>query len=149
MINSLRITPTLPVVDLERAKRFYQEKLGLEIKMEDGMGVLFESGSSTLYIYKRAPTKADHTVVSFEVEDLESEVQDLRDKGVKFEEYNIPEMGIKTVNGISTYCVEDVEDKTAWLKDTEGNILGIHERVGEKVPVGSWHESTTHYTEKR
>lgn len=130
MISNSKITPTLPVVDLNRAKRFYHETLGLKISTEDNMGVLFESGDcSMLYIYKRGPTKADHTVVSFEVEDIDSEVRDLRRKGIEFEEYDISDMGLKTVNGIATYRGEEYEEKTAWFKDTEGNIIALHQMV--------------------
>jgi len=72
-----------------------------------------------LYVYQRSATKADHTVASFKVNDLEAEVKELKAKGVKFEEIAIP--GIKTVNGIATMG----KMKAAWFKDTEGNILSI------------------------
>jgi hypothetical protein len=75
-----------------------------------------------MYLYQRAATKADHTVATFMVDDIEKEVMELRGKGVKFEEYNIPSMKIKTVNGIATYG--DMM-KAAWFKDTEGNILSL------------------------
>jgi predicted enzyme related to lactoylglutathione lyase len=137
MVSNSRISPTLPVVDLERAKKFYHETLGLKINLEDQSGVMFESGDgSLLYIYQRGPTKADHTVASFKVDDIESEVRDLRGRGIKFEEYDIPSMGLKTINGISTWTSEEYEAKSAWFKDTEGNILGLV----QMVKVGTRHE---------
>ncbi len=126
MIANSKILPSLPAVDLSRAKKFYHETLGLKIDWEDARGVMFESGDgSMLYIYKREPTKADHTAVVFQVEGIDSEVKELRRKGIKFEEYDIPGLGVKTVDGISTRRVGDYEAKSAWFKDTEGNILSL------------------------
>jgi len=143
MISNSKVTPTLPVVDLERARRFYRDTLGLKISAEDSMSVLFEAGGCNLYLYKRAPTKADHTVASFEVDDVRKEVDELRRKGIKFEEYDIPEMGLKTVNGIATMRSEQFENTSAWFKDTEGNILAVvhmtplHQPQTNRGPVGA------------
>ncbi len=115
-----RVYPTLPVVNLERAKKFYQEKLGLKVVKEDpSPGALLESGGSYLYLYQRAATKADHTVASFSVEDVESTMRELRNKGVKFEEYDLP--NLKTVRGL--FSMDSY--KAAWFKDPEGNIIVI------------------------
>jgi catechol 2,3-dioxygenase-like lactoylglutathione lyase family enzyme len=123
MLNSASVYATLPVVDLKRARKFYEEKLGLKVIKEDpSPGVTLQAGNGThLYLYQRGATKADHTVADFVVANVEAEVKQLKAKGVKFEEYNIPSMGIKTVNGVAT--MEGY--KAAWFKDTEGNILGI------------------------
>jgi hypothetical protein len=92
------------------------------VREDPGPGMLLEAGKgSRLYLYQRGATKADQTVANFTVGDVEAEVKALKAKGVKFEEYNMPEMGLKTVNGIATMD----GFKTAWFKDTEGNILGI------------------------
>ncbi|MFH1031416.1 MAG: VOC family protein [Chloroflexota bacterium] len=123
MLYSASVRATLPVVDIKRAKKFYQEKLGLKVVKEDpspGAFLQCRDGSS-IYLYQRGATKADHTVANFTVKDVEAEVKDLKAKGMKFEEYDIPGMGIKTVNGIATMG----EYKGAWFKDTEGNILSV------------------------
>jgi hypothetical protein len=70
-------------------------------------------------MYKRDSTKADHTVASFMVDDIEIEVNHLKEKGVIFEEYDLP--NIKTINSIAT----SGSYKSAWFKDTEGNIIGL------------------------
>jgi catechol 2,3-dioxygenase-like lactoylglutathione lyase family enzyme len=135
MVANSRISTTLPVVDMNRAKKFYRDTLGLRIKMEDEMGVGFETNAGCdIYLYQRSPTKADHTVLAFEVENIESEVRELRNKGIKFEEYDIPEMHIRTVNGIASYTSKDWETKSAWFKDPEGNILSLVQmvRVGSR-----------------
>ena len=123
MLSKAAATPTLPVVDLDRARKFYEGKLGLKVVEEDpSQGLMVECGKCTnLYLYKRAATKADHTVVSFEVDDIETEVSELKKRGITFEEYDIPSMGIKTVNGIASMNGE----RAAWFKDTEGNILSV------------------------
>jgi predicted enzyme related to lactoylglutathione lyase len=115
----------VPVTDLQRARTFYQEALGLPFKgtLPNG-NALFTCHGATLALYQRAsPTKADHTALSFEVEDVGAAVKALSARGVAFEEYDLP--GLKTVDGV---CVLGSE-KAAWFKDTEGNILCIHQNV--------------------
>ena len=123
MLGKAMVAPTLPAVDLKRARKFYEEKLGLKVVMEDpSPGIMIQAGKGTmLYVYQRGPTKADHTVASFAVDNIEAEVKELKQKGVKFEEYDIPSMGLKTVNGIAAMG----KMKSAWFKDTEGNILSV------------------------
>lgn len=129
MLTNSPIRPTIPVADLNRAKKFYEITLGLKSvpdnNNETTPGVaVFECGNSTLIeLYQRSPSKADHTVATFEVSNIEEEVNVLRGKGVNFEEYDMPE--IKTQNGIATQG----SMKAAWFKDSEGNILCIHQRI--------------------
>ena len=123
MLSNAMIAPTVPAVDLKRARKFYEETLGLKVVMEDpSPGIMLQCGKGTmLYVYQRGATKADHTVASFAVDGVEAEVKELKRKGVKFEEYDIPAMKLKTVNGIATIGGM----KSAWFKDTEGNILSV------------------------
>ena len=86
--------------------------------------MLFECGQGTiLYVYeRRGGTKADHTLAGWLVDDVEETVQELREKGVVFEQYDRPDLktdkrGIAEIDGA----------KAAWFKDTEGNILSITE----------------------
>ncbi len=121
------ITPDLPVMDMGRARAFYEEVLGFSPASSSKSGVMYQLGATGgLYLYSRSATRADHTEASFLVDDLEKEVQDLRGRGVEFEEYDMPGMGIKTVNGIAT--MED--GKAAWFRDTEGNILSLNQHLG-------------------
>jgi predicted enzyme related to lactoylglutathione lyase len=128
MLTNSPIRPTIPVADLNRAIKFYEITLGLKPVPDNnettpGIAV-FECGNSTLIeLYQRGPSKADHTVATFEVSNIEEEVNVLRGKGVNFEEYDMPE--IKTQNGIATQG----SVKAAWFKDSEGNILCIHQRI--------------------
>jgi len=111
-------------VDLERACRFYRETLGLrEARNTAEGGVLFQAGDGTdLEVVRRdAPTKAEHTAITFEVSDVEREINDLERRGVRFEDYDLP--GLRTERHIATMGSE----KAAWFKDPEGNILCIHQ----------------------
>ena len=126
MLTNKTILPILPVVDLGRARKFYEERLGLKPEPDSitDTGVVYQAGHGTkLEIDKRdKPTKAEHTALSFEVEDLEREVADLERHGVRFEDYDLP--GLKTdhhiaqINGMLA----------AWFKDPDGNILCLHQQ---------------------
>ena len=85
---------------------------------------IYECGNGThTELYQRGASKADHTVATFEVSKIEEEVNALREKGIIFEEYDMPE--IKTQNGIATQG----SVKAAWFRDSEGNILCIHQTI--------------------
>ncbi len=124
MLANYPMTTMLPVVDLPRAQRFYEQSLGLKpLGAQPNGTFLFDCHGSQLALYPRDQTKADHTAVSFEVEDIESEVKDLTRRGVEFQDYDLPNS--KTVNKV---CVMGSE-KAAWFKDTEGNILCLHQSL--------------------
>lgn len=127
MLNKAKAITTVPVVDITRATEFYEKTLGFKLVDSNMSGrqfpdAMFKAGGDTrIYLYQRDATKADHTIVSFEVDDIEKSVKDLRGKGVVFGEYNTP--AVKTVNSIATLG----KVKTAWFADTEGNLLAISE----------------------
>jgi catechol 2,3-dioxygenase-like lactoylglutathione lyase family enzyme len=125
MLSSAQVTTMLPAADVERARRFYEEKLGLRSAERRPNGeVVFRCGGTTFALYPRGePSHADHTALSFEVDDVEREVRDLSSRGVRFEDYDLP--NLKTVDHV---CVLG-GDKAAWFKDTEGNILCIHHEL--------------------
>jgi catechol 2,3-dioxygenase-like lactoylglutathione lyase family enzyme len=121
MLADARVAAVVPAVDLDRARSFYEEKLGL--KAASGAdGLMFECGQGTiLALYERSePTKAEHTVAAWEVENIEEAVQGLGARGVVFEQYDLP--GLKTdEQGIASVGPA----RGAWFKDTEGNILSL------------------------
>jgi catechol 2,3-dioxygenase-like lactoylglutathione lyase family enzyme len=128
MLSSSRVTTILPVVDPERARDFYGRVLGLTDLGPSGDGkYLFETKSGLLaLLQKPQPTKAEHTAISFEVHDAGAAVEALTSRGVVFEDYDLP--GLKTVDKV---CILGSE-KAAWFRDTEGNILCIHELIRPK-----------------
>lgn len=115
-----KATPVLPAEDMERAKAFYTEKVGLSILFEMPEGAAFGCGDgTTIFIYPHERTLATHTTASFVVENVVAEVARLREQGVVFEEYDDPEL--KTENGIA----QQSSGSGAFFTDTEGNIIGI------------------------
>ena len=126
MLTKAPVTTMLPVKDLERAREFYEKKLGLKPigARQDGKFLFAGGDGGTLALFpKPEGTKAEHTAVSFLVKDIAREIRDLKQRGVVFEDYDFP--GLKTENHV---CVLGSE-KAAWFKDTEGNYLCLHEDV--------------------
>jgi catechol 2,3-dioxygenase-like lactoylglutathione lyase family enzyme len=125
MLKSARIVPYIPVANVARARKFYEEKIGLVAKEEYAGGVVYECGDgSWVFMYPSAGAGTSRASTAFwAVNDVVAEVAALRKKGVVFEEYDMP--GLKTVNGIAT----GGGAKTAWFKDSEGNILAISQRL--------------------
>ena len=127
MLASAPIFAVLPATDLERARSFYEDKLGLRrLPYSSSEELYFEAGVGTvLLIYKRdVPTKAEHTVAGFMVDNIEQVIGHLNSVGVHMEQYDLP--GIKTdERGIA----EMDGEKSAWFTDTEGNILAVVEGV--------------------
>ncbi|MGH3715381.1 MAG: VOC family protein [Micromonosporaceae bacterium] len=123
MLADLSVHPTIPARDLERAKRFYRDILGLKVTEERPEGISFESGDTKLYLYPTfTPEVAAHTLASWDVADLDAEMTELRGRGITFEEYDFP--GLKTENGVAELGGE----RGCWFKDSEGNILALGQR---------------------
>jgi len=113
----------LPVIDLARARRFYEDGLGLAPlgSRPDGKFIYSCGGTEVALFPKPGGTKAEHTALSFRVSDIARAIAELKTRGVVFEDYDFP--GLKTVEHV---CVLGAE-KAAWFRDTEGNILCLHE----------------------
>jgi tRNA-Thr(GGU) m(6)t(6)A37 methyltransferase TsaA len=123
----------LPAQDLERARRFYREKLGLEPVDERPGGLLYRGPGGEFALFQSAgAASGEHTQMGWEVEDIEAAVRELHERGVVFEDVDVP--GLRTRDGIA-----DVEgnypskggrgERAAWFRDSEGNLLGMGQRV--------------------
>jgi len=124
MLADRPIHTALPATDLERARRFYAEKLGLTLEtelpdMRDGL--FYRCGGGTRFLLFPSPNAASgtHTQMTWRTNDIEAEVAALKARGIIFEEYNTPE--VKTVNSVATIG----QSKGAWFKDSEGNLLAL------------------------
>ena len=127
MLTHTPMTTILPVKDLNRARDFYENKLGLKAEglQDDGKFVLRCGGGARLALFPKPDgTKAEHTAASFEVRDVDAAIAELKARGVVFNDYDFP--GFKTVGHV---CVLGSE-KAAWFNDPEGNILCLHEEIG-------------------
>lgn len=121
MLKDAPYFPYVPVSDLERARKFYEQTLGLDRGEELEVGVLYRCAQdSNFYMYPSEFAGTSKASTAFwQVADVEAEKAELESRGVKFEEYDMP--GVKTENGIAT----GGGAKAAWFKDSEGNILAI------------------------
>ncbi|WP_426997795.1 VOC family protein [Pseudarthrobacter sp. N5] len=125
MLKELDLMAVLPAKDMTRARNFYRDVLGLEpSEAMDEENLLYRSGNGAAFlIYKtdNAGT-AKNTQMGWATDNIEGEVEELRGRGVVFEEYDFP--GLKTENGIAATSV----GKAAWFTDSEGNILNLFQR---------------------
>jgi catechol 2,3-dioxygenase-like lactoylglutathione lyase family enzyme len=125
MLAGTQVTCMLPVKDLARARRFYEEGLRLEAigQKPDGKFVYRCGGTEIALFPKPEGTRAEHTALSFAVPDILAAIAELKGRGVTFEDYDLPDF--RTVEHV---CVLGSE-KAAWFRDPEGNILCLHEDI--------------------
>lgn len=127
MLENAQIMASIAVSNLEKAIDFYQNTLGLsptERSKKQGELIMQTNEGSMVVLHEPLRSVSEHTIAAFVVDDLESTVEELRQAGVKFEDYDLP--GLKTVNSIAT----SPTGKCAWFKDPDGNILAINQRSG-------------------
>jgi predicted enzyme related to lactoylglutathione lyase len=124
MLSTAPIRPYIPVSDVARARKFYEQTVGLTPKEEFAGGVIYECGGAEVFMYPTSNAGTSKASQAFwEVDDVEAEVAELKARGVVFEEYDMP--GLRTRNGIAV----GGGAKTAWFRDTEGNILAVSQRL--------------------
>jgi predicted enzyme related to lactoylglutathione lyase len=131
MLTTSRVEANIPAADLARARAFYADKLGLTpVRDIAGVNLVYRTdGGTTFNVYETAYAgQAGHTIAQWHVDDIESEVHDLKAKGVEFEVY--PDMpGVRWDGEIAS--IEGL-GRAAWFKDSEGNVLC----VDQEVPAG-------------
>ncbi|HYZ84993.1 MAG TPA: VOC family protein [Bryobacteraceae bacterium] len=129
MLEHSDVAARLPAQDLQRAKAFYSDKLGLKPREERPGGLRYRCGDGWFSLFESAGAPSGtHTQLGWEVDDIEATVAELRARGVVFEEYDLP--GLKTVGGIAQVKGNypsrgGIGEKAAWFRDSEGNLLGI------------------------
>jgi catechol 2,3-dioxygenase-like lactoylglutathione lyase family enzyme len=133
MLEDSKVATRLPAQDLQRARMFYADKLGLEPVDEQAEGLLYRCGGSEFALFKsaRAPS-GEHTQMVWEVEDVDAVVAELRDRGVAFEQYDFP--GLTMADGIADVqggwpSKGDKGLRVAWFKDSEGNLLSLGQHL--------------------
>jgi predicted enzyme related to lactoylglutathione lyase len=123
----------LPAQDLERARRFYAEKLGLHPVEEREGGLRYRCGSTLFSLFaSTGEPSGRHTQMGWKVDDIEATLAELRGRGLEFEEYDFP--GFETRDGIvdipGTYPSEGgVGERAVWFRDSEGNLIGIGQAI--------------------
>jgi catechol 2,3-dioxygenase-like lactoylglutathione lyase family enzyme len=121
MLANQNAVANIAVKDLSRAREFYEDTLGLtQVANEGDELIVFKSGNSTLNVYRSEYAGTNKaTAVTWEVKDVEGEVEALKSKGVAFEHYEMP----NTTRKGDIHICGDM--KVAWFKDPDGNILNI------------------------
>jgi catechol 2,3-dioxygenase-like lactoylglutathione lyase family enzyme len=133
MLDASDVATRLPAQDLERARRFYADKLGLEPVEERPGGLRYRCGSGQFALFESAGAPSGtHTQMAWVVDDIEAVVEELRRRGVVFEEVDVP--GLRTVNGIAEVegnypSAGGIGERAAWFRDSEGNLLGIGQPI--------------------
>ncbi|TDU80162.1 VOC family protein [Streptomyces sp. KS 21] len=128
-----RVSTRLPAQDLDRARRFYAGTLGLEPVDERPGGLLYRCAGTEFVLFKSTgASPGTFTQMALEVDDIEAAVSALKQRGVVFEEVNVP--GFRTKDGIAeiegNYPSKGARgERGAWFRDSEGNLLGMGEPV--------------------
>jgi catechol 2,3-dioxygenase-like lactoylglutathione lyase family enzyme len=124
MVDFNAANATMPAKNIERAKAWYADKLGLKPTESEEVGAYYSVGSGRFLLYPSQFAGTNQaTAMALEVDDIESVVAELKTKGVVFEDYDIP--GVETKNNIATFEAEGRLVSAAWFKDSEGNILSV------------------------
>ncbi len=132
-LTSASLAVRLPAQDLDRARRFYAEQLGLEPVDEREGGLLYTVGGQEFAVFaSTGKASGDHTQLGFVVPNLDEAVRELRERGVVFEEYDLGDLpthdGIVEIKGY--YPTRGPSGERAiWFHDSEGNLLGMSELV--------------------
>jgi catechol 2,3-dioxygenase-like lactoylglutathione lyase family enzyme len=122
MLSDHPVYATIAAADIARARAFYEGTLGFSVETEDAVGgVYYRSGTTRFYLYpSQFAGHAQHTLASWEVDDIGAVVAELASRGVVFEQYDLP--GLKT----DERGIADLGSiKAAWFKDPDGNILNV------------------------
>ncbi|WP_344094612.1 VOC family protein [Microbacterium deminutum] len=126
VFEGARGTAVIAAADIERARSFYEDVLGLapEEVLPDAESVIYRLGGVPLMVYRSGfAGTAQNTVFAVETDDLDRDMATLREKGVVFKDYDFP--GLTTVNGVADLPGE----RTSWFEDSEGNILALNQRL--------------------
>jgi predicted enzyme related to lactoylglutathione lyase len=126
-LGDMMVAGVLRAENYDRAKKFYTEVLGLKAEEEAGptrQGRFWAGEQTMVFIYERPGMPApENTTLAFGVatDRFDAVLADLRTRGVTFESYDVPEIGLKTIDGIAKFG----DRSAAWFKDTEGNVVNV------------------------
>ena len=133
MLKDGRVATRLPAQDLERARRFYSEKLGLDPSEERPGGLLYDHGQGAFALFElTGASSGEFTQMGWDVDDIEATVAELKGRGVVFEEVDVP--GLRTIDGIAevegNYPSKGGKgERAAWFRDSEGNMIGVGQPI--------------------
>ncbi len=129
-LDAAHVVTKIPVQDLERARRFYRDQLGLEPVEERDHGLRYVCGMTEFHLFSSSGAASGaFTQIGFEIEDIEQVVVDLRSRGVQFERVDVDRFDVHgdivTVSG--NYPSKGSGERGAFFRDSEGNLLAVGE----------------------
>jgi catechol 2,3-dioxygenase-like lactoylglutathione lyase family enzyme len=132
-LDTAEVETRLPAADLERARRWYLDKLGLRPVDERPGGLRYRVGGTVFCLFaSQGASDGSFTQISFTVDDIEAEVAALRARGVVLEEIDLP--GFRTVDGVvdiaSNYPSKGTGERGAFFRDSENNMIALAQTVG-------------------
>ena len=133
--SAANVSANFPAQDLERARAFYRDKLGLEPVEERAGGLRYLVGPSEFHLFSSSgKPSGESTQMAFEVENLEATIADLRDRGVIFERFDMPGFGAQgdTITAPDNYPSKGTGELGTFFYDSEGNLIGIAQPVGRR-----------------
>ena len=123
MLDTASVTANIPAADLDRARAFYADKLGLTPSQEmEGIMLLYRTATDSVFsVYQTEfAGRAGHTIAQWHVADVDATVRDLKGRGVTFEHYDMP--GVEWDDDVASMAGMG---KAAWFRDSEDNVLCI------------------------
>jgi catechol 2,3-dioxygenase-like lactoylglutathione lyase family enzyme len=124
MLSNSLVHPTIPTTNLERARAFYEDVLGLTVSLEREDGVVYRCGGTYLTLFERATASSgEHTVASWQVENLDEVADELIARGVEFDTFEMPGMELNW----DDRGILDMGEmmRGGWFRDPDGNVLAI------------------------
>jgi catechol 2,3-dioxygenase-like lactoylglutathione lyase family enzyme len=135
----------LPAQDLERARAFYRDKLGLDPVEERGGGLRYLCGPTEFHLFSSSGTPSGKsTQMAFEVEDLEATIADLRARGVRFARFDMPGFDVHgdTITVPNNYPSKGTGELGTFFYDSEGNLISLAQPVRSAAPAGALSRTT-------
>jgi catechol 2,3-dioxygenase-like lactoylglutathione lyase family enzyme len=137
--ENARVATRLPAQDLDRARAFYRDKLGLEPVEERTGGLRYVCGPTEFHLFSSAGAPSgESTQMAFAVENLETNLADLRARGVTFERFEMPGFEVRgdTITAPDNYPSKGTAELGTFFYDSEGNLIGIAQPIRERATSG-------------
>ena len=137
LLGAARAVTKLPAQDLDRARRFYRDRLGLEPVEERAGGLRYVCGTTEFHLFASSGTASGlSTQLGFEVEDIDQAVTDLRARGLQFETFDLGDLEVvdQIVVVPNNYPSKGTGERGAFFFDSEGNLLALGQATGKREP---------------
>lgn len=131
-LDAAHVVTKLPAQDLDRARRFYSERLGLEPVEERSGGLRYVCGTTEFHLFQSSGAASGaSTQIGFEIENIDQTVAELRRRGIAFEPFDIAGFEVKddVVTVPDNYPSKGRGERGAFFRDSEGNLLALGQAI--------------------